>query len=283
LARYFKKSGTLALAHPQDENELIQFNEKIAHALSAINPTKNIQRLKQQEIQTLEPELTKFHQGYYFSDEAHIDSQAVFNALGNEIDQHMTWHKDTFVTAIKPRQITANNHDYSFDFVFDCRGLGAKSLFSDLRSIRGELIWLHAPEVNIQRPIRFLHPRYSIYLIPRPNHIYLIGASEIESEDNSTISVKTTLELLTAAYYIHPGFADARIIENKVNHRPTLSNHLPKIKYADGMIAINGLYRHGYLISPSLVNMIIDYLNQGIITSCYSALWEPINMLESAN
>ena len=120
---------------------------------------------------------------------------------------------------------------YLFDMVLDCRGLGAKSAFQDLRSVRGELIWLHAPDVNMTRPIRFLHPRYNLYIAPRPKHIYLIGASEIESDDMSHITVRTTLELLTAAYSVHPGFAEAQIIKTVTQCRPTLSHHLPKIKF----------------------------------------------------
>ena len=88
---------------------------------------------------------------------------------------------------------------------------------NELRGIRGELMWLHHPKIHIQHPVRLLHPRYKIYLSPRPDHIYIIGASEIESEDTSPISVKTMLELLSATYYIHPSFTEARLIKTMTN------------------------------------------------------------------
>lgn len=170
--------------------------------------------------------------------------------------------------------IISSSRSYQFDWVFDCRGLGAQSVFSDLRPVRGELIALHAPDVHLNRPIRLLHPRYSLYIVPRPGDIYLIGASEIEAEDYSPISVRTTLELLTAAYYVHPGFIEARLINTVTHCRPTLSTHLPRIQYEDGLVSINGLYRHGYLIAPALAEEVL----RGINTQCqrldYPTIWE---------
>ena len=131
---------------------------------------------------------------------------------------------------------------------------------------------MHAPEVSITRPIRFIHPRYSLYLVPRPNHHYLIGASEIHVEDYSAISVRSTLELLTAAYYLHPGFAEARIVKMVTQCRPSLANYLPRIKYTQGFIAINGLYRHGFLIAPALVVDILNWLKTN--SKMYDDLWE---------
>jgi glycine oxidase len=131
--------------------------------------------------------------------------------------------------------------------------------------VRGEVIRVYAPEVQIQRPIRLIHPRYPLYIAPKPNHVYVIGATEIESEDCSPMSVRSALELLSAAYSIHPGFAEARILEMSSQCRPAFNNNLPKI-YWDGQryLAINGLYRHGYLIAPALVEAtqaLIQYIH----------------------
>jgi hypothetical protein len=57
-----------------------------------------------------------------------------------------------------------------------------------------------------------VHPRYPLYIAPKPGHgVFVIGATEIESEDMSPASVRSTLELLSAAYAVHSGFAEARI------------------------------------------------------------------------
>lgn len=278
---YFRHNGCLALSHPKDSAELTRFINLIS---SKIDIKNCCHQLKENEISQFEPELSKFDNGYYFADEGHLDNQALLSSLyayllhiSNKSNKKLDWFSKTMVEDVKPGKIITQNKVMDFDFVFDCRGLGAKSNFTNLRGIRGELIWLYAPDVCIQRPIRLLHPRYSLYLVPRLNNIYIIGASEIESEENSSISVRTTLELLSAAYYLHAGFIEARVIKTAVQCRPTLSDHLPKIRYTDRMIAVNGLYRHGFLIAPALINDIICYLEKSIFSVRFPQIWEKWN------
>lgn len=265
---YFKHAGSITVAHPRDVVELTHFIRRVSH-----KSEKSYSLLNKQELSLLEPEITKFNEGYFFPDEAQIDSQSILIVLKNELlNRGVQWHGNYRVESVKPGYIDAQ----AFDVVFDCRGLGAKACYPQLRGLRGELIWLHAPDVNIQRPIRYLHPRYSVYIAPRPDHVYIVGASEIESDDASPVSVQTTLELLTAVYHLHAGFAEARIIKNDVNHRPTLPHHLPRITYADEYIALNGLYRHGYLITPTLVNDIMLWLDNRTSIR-YPQLWEKLD------
>ena len=247
---YFQQAGSLITAHPQDRNELHRYSQLIASKLSQ----KTHEILDEKAVQTLEPELKNISEGIYFPIEGQIANQELMKALAITLTRtDVQWFPKTKVTHVDPRVIYFENGKQTFDMVFDCRGLGAKSTFSDLRGIRGELIELHAPAVNITRPVRLLHPRYRLYIVPRPHHHYVIGSSEIESEDSSNISVRSTLEFLTAAYSLHTGFAEARIIKTTVNCRPTFPDHLPRIKQEAGLIAINGLYRHGLLIAPALL------------------------------
>ena len=53
--------------------------------------------------------------------------------------------------------------------------------------------------------------------------------------------------------------------------------HLPKIQFSKGLIAINGLYRHGYLIAPTLIDDVLNYLNKGLSNVRYPELWEEQN------
>jgi glycine oxidase len=106
-----------------------------------------------------------------------------------------------------------------------------------------------------------LHPRYKIYIVPRANNRYVIGATEIESEDKSDVSVRSSLELLSAVYSMHTGFAEARIVRMLTNCRPTLKDNLPKVEQGEKLTRINGLYRHGYLLAPAIVE---KALNEGI-------------------
>jgi len=271
---YFQKKGSLLVSYPKDEADLTHYIQLISEKLGN-HHSEHYQLLSQQEIKTAEPQMTSFQKGYYFRHEAQLDNQAVLKNLKNTlISKGVRWVKNAYVEKISPGKINVNNTDYLFDLAFDSRGLGASNIFKNLRSVRGELIWLHAPDVIITRPIRLLHPRYNLYIAPRPHHHYILGASEIESNDLSSISLRTTLELLTAAYSINPNFSEARIVKTMTHCRPTLDNNLPSIKYSDGLIAINGLYRHGFLIAPSIVSDVLRWIEQGISKVNYKLLWE---------
>jgi len=174
----------------------------------------------------------------------------------------VVWHENTKVHSIKSGVIRLEDKSENFDWVFDARGLGANEEVKNLRGVRGEVFWLDAPEVNITRPTRMLHPRYKIYIVPRPNNRYIIGATEIESEDKSPMSVRSSLELLSAVYSMHTGFAEARIVNMVTNCRPAMKDNLPRIENSDRLTRINGLYRHGYLMAPAIVE---QALNEGIL------------------
>ncbi|SRR5579883_2983176 len=269
---YFQAAGSLVLSHPKDKSDLIRLIDIIQTKLTDRHHYK---KLSYNERMQLEPGIAKFEDVYYFEEEGQIDNQAVLSALMNYlVKRGIEWHPHTSVDAVSPGKIRFNETDKHFDIVFDCRGKGAKAIFSDLQGIRGELIWLYAPDVNIKRPVRFLHPRYSLYLVPRPDNVYLIGASEIHSDHGRPISVRSALELLTTVYCLHPGFAEANIIKTITQSRPTLTNYLPKIKYSNGLIAVNGLYRHGFLISPTLTADIMQWLQKGTSSLRYPQLWE---------
>jgi glycine oxidase len=268
---YFSQKGSIVLHHPQDRAEWQQFSARIVNKLS----DSCYQLLSCDGLQQLEPELKHFTAAYYFPQEAQLDNQSLLQALKKHLCRNgIRWLDNIFVSSLHPGIVNVNHDSYPFDFVFDCRGLGAKSIFANLRGLRGELICLHAPEVQLHRPIRLLHPRYSIYIAPRPDSYYLIGASELETEDSSPISVRSTLELLTAAYYVHRGFAEARIIKTVAHCRPTLVHHQPRIKYTKQLIAVNGLYRHGYLIAPALVEEVLRGLQSNYQNVYYPELWE---------
>lgn len=268
---YFQQNGCLVVHHPQDKTEWQQFSSRIVNKLS----NSCYQLLTHEALTRLEPQLQQFKTAYYFPKEAQLDNQALLPALKERLcSQGIIWQENSCVSSMHPGEIVIGHESYSFDFVFDCRGLGGKTTFPKLRGVRGELICLHAPDVCLQRPIRLLHPRYNIYIVPRPNAYYLIGASELEAEDFSSISVRSVLELLTAAYYVHRGFAEARLIKTVTYCRPTLPHHQPRIKYAKRFIAINGLYRHGYLIAPALVEEVLRGLKSNQKEVGYPELWE---------
>lgn len=145
-----------------------------------------------------------------------------------------------------------------YDFVFDTRGLGARQDIAQLRGVRGEAMVVHAPNISINRAIRIMHPRYPLYVVPRGRSYYYIGASSIEAEDYSPISLKSLMELSSALYCISAGFSEARIIKTLTHCRPSLDDGFPYVSYDNNLIRLNGFYRHGYLLAPALCQQVIE-------------------------
>lgn len=250
-AVFFQQAGSLITAHHADMAELDHF---IGLLRAHVGAAADIRTLDSRAIADLEPELAHHRKAFYLPDEGQVNSAEFMPAIAKTLlKRGVTWHESRAVTRLAPGVIVTAEGEQRFDWVFDCRGVGAREAMQGLRGVRGEVFWLDAPEVNLNRPVRLMHPRYRIYIVPRPNHRYVIGASEIESEDYSPMSVRSSLELLSAAYSLHPGFAEARIVRMLTNCRPARADNLPRIEAEDGLMRINGLYRHGYLLGPAVV------------------------------
>ncbi|WDM85029.1 FAD-dependent oxidoreductase [Ehrlichia sp. JZT12] len=251
----FKMLGSLVVAHRNDMPDLERMRMFIRKRLYI----SDLQIIDEAILKKLEPDLS-FSCGLYLSGEGHIDSSQFFYNIKCTLESYNAiWYEYTTVTKIVDKAIIVENkREYKFDFIFDCRGVDARGDLPNLRGVRGEIISLYAPQVSLNRPVRLIHPRYSIYIVPRAGSKFVVGATEIESYDMSEVSVQSVLELLSAAYSVHKGFAEARIINMSRNCRAAFPNNLPKI-YLEGnnLVRINGLYRHGYLLAPSLIEKVM--------------------------
>ena len=253
---YFQQQGTLILWHQPDALQARMLVDKLQINSRQLPQECRPQKIDNDELQTLEPELSaKFQQGLFLPREGQLDNRQLLAGLLQSLQQQkvdLHWHSAKSLddlTALQAR---------GADWVFDCRGTGASSDWAHLRGVRGEVIRLFAPDVQITRPVRLMHPRYPLYIAPKQNHVYVIGATEIESDDTSEASVRSTLELLSAAYSLHSGFAEARILEINTQLRPALKNNLPGIRrIGDKCLQINGLYRHGFLIAPAMLDAVL--------------------------
>ena len=256
---FFQQQGTLMLWHRQDALQARMLLDKLHINSRQLPPDCTPLNLDNASLHRLEPELSgKFQQGLYLPLEGQLDNRQLLAGLlqslqTQQVDIH--WHS--------PQQLqdVIAQFNQSNEWVLDCRGVGALVDWSQLRGVRGEVIRLYAPEVNIQRPVRLVHPRYPLYIAPKPEHVYVIGATEIESDDTSEASVRSTLELLSAAYSLHSGFAEARILEINTQLRPALKNNLPEIRrVSERCLQINGLYRHGFLIAPAMLDAVLGLM-----------------------
>lgn len=262
---FFQQEGTLIVWHRQDAFEAARFSRQMEASWKQVDGLAAAQTLSAAQIQQLEPALgLRFAQGLHLPGEGQLDNRALLNALLARL-------------AVLKVAIHWNSPREPKDFLiapqgdvlglFDCRGLGARPQIPGLRGVRGEVIRVHAPEVELKRPVRLIHPRYPLYVAPKPDHVFVIGATEIESDDMSAASVRSTLELLSAAYSLHSGFAEARILEISSQCRPALLDNLPTVRQvAPGSWQINGLYRHGFLIAPALLDVVMQLVKSGAST-----------------
>ncbi|WP_396589164.1 FAD-dependent oxidoreductase [Bermanella sp. R86510] len=241
---YIDQAGTLVLSHAQDEASLKQFYNSLYYSLG-----NQVQDYCQSvSVREKEADIVSFQKGYWLPHEAHINAPLTLNALHQYIKTQATWYNKQAENLL-PHNVDGQHYDW----VFDCRGLHAKYDIAQMHGVRGERILLHAPDVTLTHMVRLMHPRYRLYIVPRPDKHFVIGATEIESDDGSPMSVRSALELLTAAYSVHKGFSEARILDLATQVRPATWDHEPYIDSQSGLTRINGLYRHGYLLAPALI------------------------------
>jgi len=256
---FFQQNGTLIVWHRQDAAEAHRFEQLLTRTQSQLPELPTLATLDANTLSAYEPALQqRFQKALYLPGEGQLDNRQLLSALLQTLEQRnvtLHWHSPRSVEDFTPG---LPGHP---DWIFDCRGLGARTEWSTLRGVRGEVVRLHAPDVTLQRPTRLIHPRYPIYIAPKENHIFVIGATEIETEDLSPSSVRSTLELLSAAYTVHSGFAEARILEINTQARPTLPDNLPAVRcMGPKTLQINGLYRHGFLIAPAMLDVVMEWV-----------------------
>ncbi len=252
----FACRGSLVTCHPGDRAMALRLVERIRHRLAEAGVDDDaVRSLDAEAIRALEPGLAGDGPAWLLAGEAHLDAQAFMRASAARLARDAEVVHGRAVTTLAAGELCfADGTRRRFDHVFDCRGLGARADGLPLRGVRGEVLWLHTDEVVLQRPVRVMHPRYRVYVVPRPGQVFVVGATEIESEDTSPVSVRGMMELASASAVIDPAFLEARIVDARTQLRPALPDNLPRVDGGDGLTRINGLYRHGYLLAPALVD-----------------------------
>jgi glycine oxidase len=261
---FYRDTGTLLFWHREHAAEA----SRAQRMLASRHLQSGVECLESSQIAVLEPDVgTRFSRALYVPGEAQIDNRGLLMAVGVALEEAgVNCHWETPVeNANFPRT----------GIVVDCRGMAAKADLRDLRGVRGEILRLHAPEIELNHMLRLLHPRYSVYIVPRAEGRLVVGATSIESEDRSPASVRGVLELLTSAYLLIPALAEARILEFNTQVRPALPNNLPALRFDRGQntLYINGLYRHGFLLTPTIIEEVL-----GLLSGQSSGRWPCLDM-----
>lgn len=234
------RNGTLVVAQPRDVPELTRFARR----------TEGFEWVDRDGIAALEPDLAgRFARALFFPEEAHLNPRATLAALAHALTER----------GVPIRFGTeAAGHSPEGDWTVDCRGLAARDALADLRGVKGEMLLIRTREVALSRPVRMLHPRVPLYVVPRGEGLFMVGATMIESDQRRRITARSMLELLSGAYALHPAFGEAEIVEIGCDARPAFPDNLPRIRRRGRTLYVNGLYRHGFLLAPSLARMAAD-------------------------
>jgi glycine oxidase len=229
------RNGSLVLAPPRDTAELTRFAER----------TEAYEWRDEAGIAALEPDLAgRFRRALFFPREAHLEPRRVLPALAE---------------ALTRRGVTIRfGVEQAEGFAIDCRGLSARDVLSDLRGVRGEMVMIRSREVSLSRPVRLLHPRIPLYIVPRGDGVFMVGATAIENETRGGVSVRSAVELLNAAYTLHPALGEAEILELGADLRPAFPDNLPAVRRGPNGLLVNGLYRHGFLLAPAMARQAAD-------------------------
>ncbi len=97
-------------------------------------------------------------------------------------------------------------------------------------------------------------------MVPRDNGVFMLGATMIESEERGPPRLRSMMELLSAAFALHPAFAEAEILEIAADLRPSFNDNMPRLDTAGDTVHVNGMFRHGYLLAPVLAMRLADVL-----------------------
>lgn len=232
------RNGTLVLAPARDTGELDRFGRR----------TSGFRQLDPAEIAALEPALAgRFGRGLFFAEEAHLDPRKALLALC-----------DKLLGMGVRLKLSCGAVSATSDIEVDCTGIADAR--PELRGVRGEMLVLRTREISLSRPVRLLHPRIPAYLVPRSQSLFMIGATMIECNSAGPITARSTMELLSAAYALHPAFGEAELVEAGVGVRPAFADNLPRVEREGKNIRINGLYRHGFLLAPAMARQAADII-----------------------
>ncbi|PYG25535.1 FAD-dependent oxidoreductase [Pelagimonas varians] len=236
------RCGSLVVSPARDKSDLVRFARR----------TTGFRKVNGPEISILEPDLgDRFSKGLFFESETHLAPRRALSQLRASVlaDGAQFAQDDADPDKYAQRGLT-----------IDCRGFQAKEDLRDLRGVKGEMLILSCPDVSLTRPIRMLHPRVPLYIVPRGDGVFMLGATMIEGHAGKHVTARALLELLSAAYALNPAFGEAEVFEIGVDSRPAFSDNLPRITRDGNLIRANGLFRHGFLLAPALARMVAELI-----------------------
>lgn len=255
----YDTNGTMVVAFTGEQDCLLAHRTALKHA--APEHHNKIHTLYNDEVTELEPELMRFETALHIEGEGNLCNAQFLSSSSRAIRRHASI-VDHWAMEGDGSELQAD-----YDWVLDCRGPGAvrnKTHANDsdqrLFSVRGEAIRVRTEAICLKRPIRIIQKRFNVFIVPKKHNIFVVGATDLDKSESQAVTVRSSLDLLAAVYALHPGFADAEIIEAIAGQRAIYENRKPEILQSNNIISINGLGRQGWMTAPALVEQLVPML-----------------------
>lgn len=249
--------GSLVIAHRPDRPLLRQLADRVRRA----GHGERLTALDRRGLAEAEPLLAdRFDGGWLVGGEGQVHPRHALDALADLLADAGATHATERATDLAPGRVTVEGGALRTDLVVDARGVRAADALP-VRAVRGEYVLAHAPEARLQRPVRLAHPRYPLYVVPRPGGRVYVGATQLERAGAGGVTVRSALELLSALYSVHPSLGEAAVLEVGAGERPAVPDNAPWLRHRPGLLEVNGLFRHGWLLAPRLSRAAVDLLS----------------------
>src|SRR5207237_10182347 len=129
-----------------------------------------------------EPELAgRYSQGLDCMDAGHLDPRAALTALAarlGELGVAIRYGLEAPARSPAGRQVV------------DCTGLAARGQLTDLRGVKGEMLLLRLRELSLSRPVRLLHPRVPVYVVPRRDGRFMVCVTVSACDQGTRVSAR---------------------------------------------------------------------------------------------
>lgn len=274
---HHRQDGIIVAAATRADRETLSRLQQaqMRHGLS-------VEQMTTRDVRKREPALAPRLAGAFISNtDRALDPRALADAYHQALTAHphVTMHYTRVETLLHRGDRVVGVQDASgtevlADTVVLANGLDANQLAGlpadwqpRLRPVYGETLRLQipatatgtAPIIGPDHVVRALVEDRSVYVVPRGDGRYVVGATERENQPDTPAGA--VYRLLRDAHQVVPDVLEMHLTEIVARARPTTPDHLPLLgDISPGLLAATGTYRHGVLLAPAIAHTISSLL-----------------------
>lgn len=132
--------------------------------------------------------------------------------------------------------------------------------YAPVTPAKGQMVALRGDDAQMERVLW----SDKIYLVPRNDGRILAGATVERAGFDKRVTAGGIEKILTAAFELAPGLANARVEETWAGLRPDSPDHLPILGPTDldGLLIATGHFRSGILLTPITARLMREWITE---------------------